>query len=172
MAPRNNRKSIAFVRELARWPSIDLSDPHAISERAEKYFDLCDRYDSKPLISGFCSAIGTNRIEVLSWAQGRRTGLGEKLSPESASELQKYLATFEVLWESAFANDGYRNPVTGIFLGKNNFAYKDTSETIVKHEQTAQGPSRAALEAKYRASIPAEDVKVLPPDDAGAEQGS
>lgn len=67
-------------------------------------------------------------------------------------------------------NNGYRNPVTGIFLGKNNFGYRDESQTVIKHEDAAQGPTKAELEAKYMAALPAEDVTIekveeLPPSD-------
>lgn len=158
--PDNQADTIAMNMELFDMPSIDIGDPDALRQRWFDYQMLCERYGSKILISGFCSAIGVSRPEILNWSAGKRTRLDNLLSPASAEILKKILQMFEVSWESAMQNNGYRNPVAGIFLGKNNFGYKDESQTIVKHEDAAQGPSKAELEAKYMAALPAEDVHV------------
>lgn len=158
--PRNNRDSIELVRELSRWPTIDPSDPEQLWNRFDEFCELCERHNSKILVSGLCMSFGMSRNEVLDWSKGKRTRLDNVLSPESADALKNILKSLEVSWECAMQNDGYRNPVTGIFLGKNNFGYKDESQTIVKHEDAAQGPSKAELEAKYMAALPAEDVHV------------
>lgn len=167
VTPATNGDSIDFVMEYMSWPLIDLSDPVAMQTRIEDYLRLCQRYDTKPLISGMCVVIGSNRGEVMRWANGANNRLTRELSPASAHVLQKYLENLEVLWEFAMANDGYRNPVTGIFIGKNNFAYKDSSETVVRHEVAEQGPTRAQLEEKYKAALPAEDVRVSGPEEDG-----
>jgi hypothetical protein len=165
--PANNHESILFSLELLDMPAIDISDPDAMRERAVEYFDLCDRHHSKVLISGLCMALGFTREDLLDWSKGRSHLLEDRLSPESASVLQKLIKTLELSWEFAFQNDGYRNPVTGIFLGKNNFNYKDESQTVVKHEDDERGPSRKQLEEKYSKALPqeAEDVRVEPPGD-------
>ncbi|MBY4798337.1 hypothetical protein K6V98_08260 [Collinsella sp. AGMB00827] len=147
------------------WPMVDMADPEAVRRRALEYLDLCAQYDTKPLVSGLCIVMGTNRDEVTKWAKGQKTSLGYRLSPESSLELQNALANLEVLWEFAMQNNGYRNPVTGIFLGKNNFNYKDISETVIRHESASAGPSRAQLAEKYAAALPAEDVRVEDPDE-------
>lgn len=165
--PTTNRASIDFVREMMSWDCIDLGDPEAVRRRGSEYFALCAKYDSKPLISGLCASLGTNREEVMRWGKGSHTALNDKLSPASEQELKSLLEKMEVFWEYAMANDGYRNPVSGIFLGKNNFGYKDQSETVVRHDGGSAGPTREQLEARYSAAIPepveAEDVKVEAP---------
>lgn len=167
VVPTTNRASIDFVREYMSWPRIDLADPEAMERRVNDYLALCAEYDTKPLISGLCIVIGSNRQEVMLWSNGANNRLARELSPESADILQKSLANLEVFWEFAMQNDGYRNPVSGIFLGKNNFAYKDSSETVVRHESTQQGPTRAQLEAKYAAALPedTDEVVVEDPDE-------
>lgn len=158
--PENNDAGISFTMELMNLPTFDLADPDAFQQRVNDYLLMCKRYESKPLISGLCLAIGSNREEVMNWTKGARNRLSERLSPETAELLQKFLESLEVLWEFSFQNDGYRNPVTGIFVAKNNFGYKDTTESVVRHERSEQGPSRAQLEEKYRAAIPAEVISV------------
>lgn len=163
--PENNDAGISFTMELMNLPTFDLGDADALQQRILDYLSMCRRYETKPLISGLCLAIGSNREEVMNWTKGQRNRLAERLSPESGRVLQKSLESLEVLWEFSFQNDGYRNPVTGIFVAKNNFGYKDTTESVVRHERTEQGPTRAQLEAKYQAAIPADDVVIeLPPD--------
>lgn len=168
--PKNNQDTIAMVSELLTWQAIDLADAKAVQQRVVDYYDLCSRYNSKILVSGLCTCLGLTRHELIEWSKGKRTRLSELLSPESALILQNVVKMLEVAWESSFQNDGYRNPVTGIFLAKNNFGYKDESSTILKHEDTIEGPSRKQLQAKYAAALPdeeAQDVVVTKPDAPG-----
>lgn len=171
-------QSIDFLMELSSFGAIDLSDPDAVRQRYVDYLALCKRYKTKPLISGFCRVMGVSRAELIDWSAGKRTALGDKLSPESASLIKNFLEDFEVSWEYAFQNNGYRNPVTGIFLAKNNFGYKDTSETIVSHKVTDSGPTKAQLEAKYMAALPEQappkeikldKVENVPDDESGSD---
>lgn len=165
--PKENGNSIDFALELMSWPLIDLADAEAMERRLRDYLELCRKYDTKPIIAGMCASIGSNRPEVMRWSQGKRTRLGERLTPSSAEILQKYLNNLEILWEYNMQNGGFTQPVTGIFLGKNNFGYKDTSETVVRHEGSEDRPTRAQLEEKYRSALPereAEDVEIEDPD--------
>ena len=50
--PANNSETLDMIRELIRWPSIDASDPEQLMQRFEDYVDLCERHDSKILVSG------------------------------------------------------------------------------------------------------------------------
>lgn len=154
--PKNNQDTIAMVSEMLMWPAIDLADPDKVRQRVADYYDLCSRYNSKILVSGLCACLGLTRHELIEWSKGKRTRLSELLSPESAVILQNVVKMLEVAWESSFQNDGYRNPVTGIFLAKNNFGYKDESSTLIKHEDAAQGLNRKELQAKYAAALPEE----------------
>lgn len=169
--------SIEMARRMLFWPEVDLGDPQAVMGRYQQYLDLCEELGSKVLVSGLCAAFGITRCDLVEWSKGRRGGFAERLSPESASIFKKIVDFLEVSWEAAMANDGYRNPVTGIFLGKNNFGYRDESQTVVRHEDARSGPSVRELQARYGdvaaaalpdpPSVPAEDVTVEPPDGDG-----
>lgn len=52
------------------------------------------------------------------------------LPKEVADVLKKAYRIMEVLWED-YVQNGKINPVMGIFLGKNNFGYKDKTEYVV-----------------------------------------
>ena len=175
--PATTRASIEMARRMLFWPEVDLADPQAVMGRYERYLDLCDELGSKVLVSGLCAAFGITRGELMEWSKGARTGFSERLSPESSRVFKKIIDFLEVSWEAAMANDGYRNPVTGIFLGKNNFGYRDESQTVVRHEDSRSGPSVRELQARYGdvaaaslpdpPSVPAEDVTIEPPEGGG-----
>lgn len=99
---------------------------------------------------------------MIDWSNGKRTSLSERITPESGNVIQKFLKFLEISWESAFSNNGFRSPVTGIFLAKNNFGYKDESTNIVKHENAEVTPDRAKLAAKYMAALPSEQIDEIP----------
>lgn len=174
-APLTNDGAIDMWLEMYSWPLIDLSDPDAINQRLAEYLDLCKRYNSKPEVSGWCQTIGTTRIEVLDWSKGKRTRLDDVLTTASAAALSRSLGVFEFAWEYAMQNGGYAYPVTGIFLGKNNFGYKDESETLVTHSSERKGPTMAELESKYAQAlpeeVPAEDVVIEVPEMARLPKG-
>ena len=152
--PKNNSESIRMVQELVTWPAIDLRDPEQIMQRFQDYCDLCERHHSKLLISGLCMSLSVTRDELVRWSNGKGSRLDRVLTPESSLAFKNLLQTLEVAWESAVQNNGYKNPLTGIFLGKNNFGYADESVNVVKHEDAERGPSKEQLEAKYQAALP------------------
>lgn len=168
--PKTNAESIDFVMTYMQWPSIDLADPEQVKQRGLDYFALCEQYGTKPLISAFCIVMGTTRGELLRWSKGQRSSLADKLSADSEQIFKNFVSNLEVFWEYAMQNDGYRNPVSGIFLGKNNFGYRDQSETIVRHENIQAGATKEQLEAKYMAAIP-QEVEVDVTDGDAPELG-
>lgn len=149
-------------------PAIDLGDPKAIEQRMFDFMDMCKKYNVKPGVGAWCQYLGCTRDEILAWSKGKRTRLDAVLTSESAAVLQKTFGLFELTWENAFLQNDFYSPVTGIFYAKNNFGYKDESETVVKHAQSQAGPSVKALQEKYAAAIPesveAQDVVVSEPD--------
>ena len=164
--PKKSREAISFVMELYEWPMIDLSDAEAVRQRIHDYYELCEKWDSKLLVSGLCIALGTDRHELQKWSKGKETVLGKRLSYESAQELQKAVKLLETNWEFAFQNGGFTQPVTGIFIAKNNFGYKDESSTVIHHESSKKGLSKKELAEKYSKALPVdaecEDVGELP----------
>lgn len=52
------------------------------------------------------------------------------MPPSVEDTIKKAYKLMENLWES-YMNSGKINPVSGIFLGKNNFGYQDKTEYVV-----------------------------------------
>jgi hypothetical protein len=63
-------------------------------------------------------------------------------------------ALMENLWEDYMQN-GKINPVSGIFLGKNNFGYADKQEYVLTPNQQQEDVDPKLIEEKY-AELPEE----------------
>ena len=154
-----NDASLDMWMEIYNSPTIDLGDPEAIRERLAQYVAMCKRYNCRPGVGAWCQFLGCTRDEIIAWSRGKHTRLDRILTPASARELQRSFGLFEVSWETTFLQNGFYSPVTGIFYAKNNFGYKDESQTVVKHADSDALPDLKELQEKYSAAIP-ESIEV------------
>ena len=128
--PGDNTKYLQQSLELMNLSDIDLHDPKAVQDRLNEYFGIMAKYDNKPTVAGMAMALGMNRHTLCAIRNDRVTGgSGYKtaLPPETALLIKKAYLLMENLWENYMQN-GKINPVSGIFLGKNNFNYLDKIE--------------------------------------------
>ena len=133
LEPGDNTKFLSLNIELFNMPSIDLHDEEAVAKRLEEYFALYAKYDTKPTVAGMAMALGMNRRTLIAIVNDYATGgSGYKtaLPQEVALHIKKAHYLLENLWEN-YATNGKINPVTAIFLGKNNFGYQDKTEYVV-----------------------------------------
>lgn len=141
--PGDNSKYLGHAMTIARMPLVDLNDPEAVQERIDWYFAHCFSNDMKPTVSGLCNAFKISRTTLLMWKQGTF-----RKETHQAMILEAY-ALMESLWEDYMQN-GKINPVSGIFLGKNNFGYADKQEMVVTpNNGTIETIDPATIEAKY-----------------------
>lgn len=105
---------------------LDRTDPESVKTRILKYFGICERNNTRPLVSGFATTLGMRRKELLMLVQGADV-FG--FTPESAEVVRYYYSQMEIGWDYAMNNGGI-DRVCGIFLGKNNFGYADQQEII------------------------------------------
>lgn len=140
--PGDNSKYLGHALTINRMPLVDLNDINAVEERIDWYFDLCFANDMKPTVSGFCNSLKINRQTLLNW----RTG-AFRAGTHQAVILEKY-AMMEELWENYMQN-GKINPVSGIFLGKNNYGYADKQEYVLTPNQQQETIDPATIAAKY-----------------------
>ena len=130
--PGDNTKYLALGRELFNLPTIDLKDPVQVAERLNEFFVIHERYDMKPTVAGMGMALGLDRRrlwEIRTGNFGTQKGLSE-LPTLTKDTIKKAYEYMEILWENYMQN-GKINPVSGIFLGKNNFGYQDKTEYVV-----------------------------------------
>lgn len=142
--PGDNSRYIRHALANLSMPPIDISDPVQVEERINWYFTHCFESDMKPTVSGFCNSLGITRQTLMTWKQGRF-----REDTHQAMILRAY-RIMEELWENYMLN-GKVNPVSGIFLGKNQFeGYSDRQELVLtpNHGQVEE-VDVAAIEAKY-----------------------
>lgn len=131
--PGDNTMYLHQSLELMNLPTIDLHDVVAVQERINEFFNIMAKYDTKPTVAGMAMALGMDRRTLWAIRNDQPTGgAGYKtaLPPEVADSIKKAYLLMENLWENYMQN-GKINPVSGIFLGKNNFGYQDKTEYVV-----------------------------------------
>jgi hypothetical protein len=140
--PGDNSKYLGHALTIARMPLVDLNDIDAVEERIDWYFEHCFNNDMKPTVSGFCNALKISRRTLLDWRVGNY-----RKDTHQAVILEKY-AMMEELWENYMQN-GKINPVSGIFLGKNNYGYADKQEYVLTPNQQQETIDPKLIEEKY-----------------------
>ena len=128
----DNTKYLALGRELFNLPTIDLKDPVQVTDRLNEFFMIHEKYDMKPTVAGMGMALGLDRRrlwEIKTGNFGTQKSLSE-LPTMTKDSIKKAYEYMELLWENYMQN-GKINPVSGIFLGKNNFGYQDKQEMVL-----------------------------------------
>lgn len=140
----DNSKYLQHALVVRGMPPIDLANPKDVERRIDWYFNQCIADDMKPSVKGFCNALKISRSTLWNWRTGAfRAGTHEEVIVRGYDVL-------EALWEDYMQN-GKINPMAGVFLGVNNYGYKDVKQVNVTPVTDSQ-PERldvAAIEAKY-----------------------
>lgn len=134
--PSGEKKNIMHHNfQLYKMPKIDCNDISQLTERIDLYFSLCSQNDIFPSVSGFAFSLGIDR--QLLWYWLNNPGNCAIKNSECFDIIKKVYRLINTQYEDMM-NTGKINPVSGIFLMKNNFGYKDqTDHTITaKQEQT------------------------------------
>ena len=132
LEPGDNTKYLSLGMELFKLPSIDLREPEQVVDRLNEFFEIHARYDMKPTVAGMGMALGLDRRrlwEIKTGNFGTQKSL-EELPTLTKDSIKKAYEYMEILWENYMQN-GKINPVSGIFLGKNNFGYQDKQEHVI-----------------------------------------
>lgn len=129
----DNAKFMSVNIALFNMEEIDLHDVEAVGQRLNEYFKLYADNDMKPTVAGMAMALGMNRRTLWAIVNNQPTGSSGYLTalpPDVAHTIKKAHFLLENMWES-YMNSGKINPVSGIFLGKNNFGYQDKTEYVL-----------------------------------------
>ena len=126
--PGDNTKYVLLGAKLFNLPSIDLHDPEQVNDRLNEFFKIHAEADMKPTVSGMGMALGLDRRRLWEIKTGNAKAMD--LPTSTADSIKRAYEYMEILWENYMQN-GKINPVSGIFLGKNNFGYQDKTEYVV-----------------------------------------
>ena len=129
----DNAKYLSVSMELMNLPDIDLHDVAQVQTRLNQYFKIHAENDMKPTVAGMGLALnGMDRRrlwEIKTDAPTTNRWVTDLPTPVKDA-IKKAYKLMENLWENYMQN-GKINPVSGIFLGKNNFGYQDKTEYVV-----------------------------------------
>jgi hypothetical protein len=130
----DNAKIMSINIALFNMQDIDMTDAQAVTDRLDEYFALYEQADLKPTVAGMAIALnGMSRQTLTAIAHDRvtgSTGYKSALPPEVTATIKKAYKMMENMWET-YMNSGKINPVSGIFLGKNNYGYQDKTEYVL-----------------------------------------
>ena len=127
--PGDNAKYIGVSLQLFRLSPIDLHKPEQVQARLDEYFQIHIQADLKPTVAGMAMALGIDRRRL--WEI--KTNVADRnqdIPTLTRDSIKKAYDFLETLWEN-YMHNGKINPVSGIFLGKNNFGYQDKTEYVV-----------------------------------------
>ena len=150
--PGDNAKYISFAMESMKMPALDFNNVPAVQERIEWYFTRCFQNDMKPGVVGLANALGVDRKTLWSW----KTGIRRDANTALVDTIKKAYTLLEEMWEQYMQN-GKISPPNGIFLGTNNFDYRDEQQVVVTPNNPYQATSDDDLKDKYLTDIPSDE---------------
>lgn len=130
--PGDNTKYLLVSMKLAGLPKVDLYDSDAVQTRLNEYFQIHADNDMKPTVAGMGLALGVDRRRLWEIRTGQMMGgtTAYDLPKATLDSIKRAYEMIENLMENYMQN-GKINPVSGIFLMKNNFGYQDKTEYVL-----------------------------------------
>ena len=129
--PGDNTKYLLVSMKLAGLPKVDLHDSDAVQERLIEYFQIHADNDMKPTVAGMGLALGVDRRRLWEIRTGYTPDNTFPDLPKATSDsIKRAYEMVENMMENYMQN-GKINPVSGIFLMKNNFGYQDKTECVL-----------------------------------------
>ena len=127
--PGDNKLFLSVGMKLFGLPSIDLQNSDEVKDRLEEYFNIFAEADLKPTVVGMAMALGLDRRRL--WEiKNDVANRNQSLPTLTRDYIKKAYNFLENQWEF-YMQQGKINPVSGIFLGKNNFGYQDKQEMVL-----------------------------------------
>lgn len=153
--PGDNTKYLSHNLQIARLPAINTADENQVAARIGEYFEICIQNDMKPSMAGMALAIGVARETLWQWSVGNnRSDTHTNLIKKAVQMLDSQMVDY--------MQNGKINPVSGIFLMKNSFGYKDQQEVVVTPSSPlGEQTDPEELRNRYIDSLPEE----LPPSE-------
>lgn len=138
-----NIRHIDHAAGLAMMPPLEVWDAESIGRRTMEYLAKCKEDGVRVNLSAYALALGTTPDGLNELINDKRK------TDEVRAALLKGISMVESIMIEMMMEQRI-NPVTGIFLLKNHFGYKDQSEISFKgHIET----DKKTLQAKYRAVV-------------------
>lgn len=127
MEPDVVTEIVTSLNELRSWDKP--KNDGEIEQRIDEYFRWCERTGSRCGVESLCAALHISRSQLWQWEHGNQC------STRRSEAVQRAKSFIACQWEQCFLR-GKVNPVSGIFVAKNWFGYRDSYE--VNHDDTKQ----------------------------------
>lgn len=151
--PGDNTKFLTHALMISKLPKIDTSNPAEVEKRLDEYFQLCAVNDMRPNVPSMALSLGIDRRTLWKWANGE----GQGKNSDIRDTIKRAYSLLNILIEE-YMQTGKINPVSGIFLMKNNFGYTDKQEVVVTpNNPLGDQTSNSELEQRYLDSV-VEDI--------------
>jgi len=147
--PGDNRKYIQLALESMNMPKLNFDDVPTVQERINWYFTRCMENDMKPGVVGLANALGVDRKTLWAWKAGTKRESNTAL----VDTIKKAYVLLEEMWEYYMQN-GKISPPNGIFLGKNNFDYKDVADVVITPNTPLDQGNPDEIKNKYIKALP------------------
>lgn len=152
--PGDNTRILTHAMEISNLPQIDTSDPVQVANRLREFFEICARNDMRPNVPSMALSLGIDRRTLWKWANGE----GKGKNSDIRDTVKKAYALLNILIEE-YMQTGKINPVSGIFLMKNNFGYADKQEVVLTpNNPLGDQTTNEELEQRYLESVADENL--------------
>lgn len=146
--PGDNRKYILHSLRLAELPKVNMNSEKEVAQRVIDYFTICSEDDTKPSVAGLALAMDIDRRRLWEIREGK---MGNNIAVSDT--LKKAMRILDLQMVDYMQN-GKINPVSGIFLMKNNFGYADKQEVVLTpNNPLGDTKDTKELEERYIESV-------------------
>lgn len=145
------RLQIQELNALRRLPKVDTKNPKEVEQRVNDYFQFCADHEKRPTVEGLALALHTTRQTLFNW-ENKQDERGEIIRMAKSM-----LNALLIDWSMT----GALNPVTMIFLSKNNFQYRDSVQVEAMRIGEESLPSRETIIADLQETIASENRELL-----------
>lgn len=136
---------VTHTEDLATMPPLKEWNAENIGNRTFEYLEKCKEDGVRPNLSGYSLSLGTTPDGLNEMICDKR------LTDETRAAILKGVSMVESIMITMLTEQRI-NPVTGIFLLKNHFGYKDQSEITFKGKVVTT-TDKKTLQAKYKAVV-------------------
>lgn len=147
--------------EVFNLPKIDIHDEQQVRQRLSEFFTIYAKRGLKPTVVSMGMALGLDRRRLWEIKSGApSTNDSVRLMPANVRGcIKEAYDIMESLWES-YMLAGKINPVTGIFLAKNNWGYVDRMDHVVAPGTEEQVRSADDIRKNYLPSADSIETEI------------
>ena len=118
-----------------------LASAEVLEKRCFEYLSICMRNNMKPSLAGLALTLDVSRTTLIDYITG-----STQIPKDNEAVLRRFNGFLNALLEDYIQN-GKINPVSAIFIAKNNFGYRDAQEYIVNNATQEASPESLIEEA-------------------------